>query len=460
MARRLNDPATLFAALSALVPARSRPDLLPLRLSAGREAMELAQRAGNPEWAIGHLTGWHVGDLMESGDAEGAARTVEFGADAMAINRQPYVRAVLVNCRAMMALHAGRFDEAEQIALQGMREATFLGQAAGASAVQLFTLRREQGRLAEVAPVLEHFQRTMPDSVTWQPGYIVLCCELGRHEQARAAFERVARRDFEVGSPRDGARAGGLVYLAESCCRLGDRARATVLYELLKPHGGKGIVFGAHVASLGSADRVLGMLAATTERWESAQAHFEQALAFDAASGGHPWLAHTRHEYAAMLLERKQPGDAERAGAFLAAALNTSKELGMRALEQRVSALLAACCSEREGHPAGLTTREVEVLRMVAEGKTNQDIADALFRSVNTVANHVRNILAKIDAANRTEAAAFAARHGLLNPNARALSKSGGEAGAHAPGGSAVLAGAPVQAQAPKRHDAGPRRLQ
>jgi NarL family two-component system response regulator LiaR len=51
---------------------------------------------------------------------------------------------------------------------------------------------------------------------------------------------------------------------------------------------------------------------------------------------------------------------------------------------------------------------------MVAEGRTNQDIADALFRSVNTVANHVRHILSKIDAANRTEAAAFAARHGLL----------------------------------------------
>jgi DNA-binding NarL/FixJ family response regulator len=61
-----------------------------------------------------------------------------------------------------------------------------------------------------------------------------------------------------------------------------------------------------------------------------------------------------------------------------------------------------------------LTEREVQVLRMVAEGRTNQDIADALFRSVNTVANHVRHILSKIDAANRTEAAAFAARHGLL----------------------------------------------
>ena len=70
----------------------------------------------------------------------------------------------------------------------------------------------------------------------------------------------------------------------------------------------------------------------------------------------------------------------------------------------------------RPGYPGGLTEREVQVLRMIAAGKTNQDIADALFRSANTVASHVRNILTKIDASNRTEAAAFAVRHKLIKP--------------------------------------------
>ena len=119
--------ATLFASLSAIVPSRWRPDLRPLRLAAGREAMQLALQAGNPEWAIGHLTGWHVGDLMEAGDTEGAARTAQFGADAAAIHRQPYVRAVLGNCRAMMALHAGRLLTfelgAHRLAVSPAREA-------------------------------------------------------------------------------------------------------------------------------------------------------------------------------------------------------------------------------------------------------------------------------------------------------------------------------------------------
>ena len=52
----------------------------------------------------------------------------------------------------------------------------------------------------------------------------------------------------------------------------------------------------------------------------------------------------------------------------------------------------------------------------MASGKTNQEIATLLFRSQNTVANHVRSILGKTQAANRTEASAFAARHKLLPP--------------------------------------------
>jgi DNA-binding CsgD family transcriptional regulator/pimeloyl-ACP methyl ester carboxylesterase len=64
-------------------------------------------------------------------------------------------------------------------------------------------------------------------------------------------------------------------------------------------------------------------------------------------------------------------------------------------------------------YPAGLSQREVEVLRCVAAGRTNQEISEDLFVSLNTVAYHLRNIFNKTGAANRTEAASFAHRHGL-----------------------------------------------
>ena len=63
--------------------------------------------------------------------------------------------------------------------------------------------------------------------------------------------------------------------------------------------------------------------------------------------------------------------------------------------------------------PADLTPREAEVLCLIAAGRSNRAISDELFITQNTVANHVKKILSKTDSANRTEAAAFAVRHGL-----------------------------------------------
>ena len=61
----------------------------------------------------------------------------------------------------------------------------------------------------------------------------------------------------------------------------------------------------------------------------------------------------------------------------------------------------------------GLTPREQEVLRLIASGRTDQQIADALFVSRRTVTTHVANVLGKLGVANRTEAAAAAVRLGL-----------------------------------------------
>jgi DNA-binding CsgD family transcriptional regulator len=67
----------------------------------------------------------------------------------------------------------------------------------------------------------------------------------------------------------------------------------------------------------------------------------------------------------------------------------------------------------RPAHPDKLSDREIEVLKLIAEGKTNQQIADLLFISLNTVAHHVGNIFAKTGVGNRTQAASYAHRNGL-----------------------------------------------
>lgn len=70
----------------------------------------------------------------------------------------------------------------------------------------------------------------------------------------------------------------------------------------------------------------------------------------------------------------------------------------------------AACPPEMS-----LTKREIEVLRCVAEGKTNQEIADELIVSPTTIKTHVQNILQKLGASDRTQAAVYAVRCGLIH---------------------------------------------
>ena len=67
----------------------------------------------------------------------------------------------------------------------------------------------------------------------------------------------------------------------------------------------------------------------------------------------------------------------------------------------------------REG-PAGLTAREVEVLRLLARGLSNKEIAERLVISPKTAGNHIEHIYAKIEASSRATASLFAVQHGLL----------------------------------------------
>jgi pimeloyl-ACP methyl ester carboxylesterase/DNA-binding CsgD family transcriptional regulator len=98
----------------------------------------------------------------------------------------------------------------------------------------------------------------------------------------------------------------------------------------------------------------------------------------------------------------------------IAPAMAASAETMSREAERVAGVAEERDLAEERDYPAGLSPRELDVLRLVAAGKSNQEIAAILFRSVNTVANHVRNILAKTGAANRAEAAAFAVRQGLV----------------------------------------------
>ena len=166
-----------------------------------------------------------------------------------------------------------------------------------------------------------------------------------------------------------------------------------------------------------SGDRTLGILAHTMGSLDLAMTHFEEALNFCRNAGYRPELAWTCCDFADTLLQRNNPGDGDRATSLLDESFAISTELAMQPLMERVIAGRHRVESQPRRapiYPDGLSLREIEVLRLVAAGKSNREIAEELIISVRTVANHVANIMNKTNTANRTEAATYAAQHQLL----------------------------------------------
>jgi tetratricopeptide (TPR) repeat protein len=201
----------------------------------------------------------------------------------------------------------------------------------------MFGSRREQGRLKELAPLVRHFAQTTPKESTWRPGLALIYAELDLLAEARSEFESLAQGGFAA-VPEDGSWVNSMRMLAEVCCLLGDGDRAQTLYDLLSPYASCNVLIPPFVGCYGVASRQLGMLATTMRRWEEAERHFESALELNQRQGGRPWVAHSQEQYARMLSARGRTGDDDRVAALLDRALATGRELGMRALEERITA--------------------------------------------------------------------------------------------------------------------------
>jgi ATP/maltotriose-dependent transcriptional regulator MalT len=190
---------------------------------------------------------------------------------------------------------------------------------------------------------------------------------------------------------------------------LRDQERARTLAELLTPLAGQNIGF-AHSVMIGSGARYLAKLELLLGNRDRALGLFKSAIEMNSAMNAQPVLAWTRFEYAHTLITGKRV-DMAVVRELLEAAAGTAERLEMASLKARIEAVRAPM---RDGGER-LSNREVEVLQLVAEGASNQVIADRLFLSTTTVATHMRNIMRKTEAANRVEAVATARRAGWLS---------------------------------------------
>ncbi|MEW6473226.1 MAG: AAA family ATPase [Actinomycetota bacterium] len=177
--------------------------------------------------------------------------------------RQPWLDVMLnfhLHCRAFLA---GELEEAERRLADARRHDRALGWGTDALyGIGLFLIRRKQGRLHEIAPILRALVATSPPDRLWRPGLAALYAELGMLDDARREFDHLAADDFRA-VPYDATRDFTLALLGEVCVALGDAERARWLFHALRPLEGKCLAFQGCLPALGPADRLLGLLAAT-----------------------------------------------------------------------------------------------------------------------------------------------------------------------------------------------------
>jgi DNA-binding CsgD family transcriptional regulator len=304
----------------------------------------------------------------------------------------PYRGQCLVHRAEILRIHGAWTDAAAAAEAACARLGT--SPAAGDAQYERGEMHRVRGELAEAETAYRDASRAGRDP---QPGLALLRLAQGDVPAAMAAIERVvAEADSST------ARAHVLGPYTEICLAAGNieaaRRASAELTEVARRLGAPFVEAGATTIAGrvelwgGDAGAALSTLRRAWRSWQ------ELAVPYEAAR--------VRVLIAAAC---RRLGDAEGAEMELDAAQWMLHELG--AAPARSDLQMAAKPSDPTG---ALTAREVEVVRLVAAGKSNRVIAEELFISAKTVDRHLSNIFTKVGVSSRAAATAWAFEHGLM----------------------------------------------
>lgn len=365
------------------------------------EAQEWARR-GQHSYSRISLYAWLGLVHIEQGHYEGARALLEEGLPLAAeLDENSLLQMRLLNMLAYLYGEVGDIEQARQHSRRALQAGQLQAaadnfEATAYALLELATQHVREGQIAAAAPYVREFEALSDRSTDYvrfryMNRYCLLQTELAL---AQGHFEEALEQSMQA---RQEAEATGL-----------------------RKNLAKGRLFeGQALLGLGQADQAVEALRQAVAladeighgslRW---QARLRLAQAQDALAGQSS--AETYQE-ALSLVEAiaRQLGDPYLHSCFLSSPLVV--ELKASAAGTAPSSPPPSPQPSPAGHnPAGLTSREVEVLRLVAQGMTNRQIGEALHISVRTVNTHITNILNKIACDNRTAAATFAMQHGLV----------------------------------------------
>jgi DNA-binding CsgD family transcriptional regulator len=419
-AERSGDPDALLDGMHARHLALSAPQFLDERRSLATRACEIARQARQPLAELwGHV--WLVDAAFQAGDLAEVDKELASIEQLASFHRQPLAWWHLHRLRATRSALVG--DLAEAVSHNEAARAVAL-QTGAVSTVGMYhaflhQLALLRGTLdppaGQASLAMFRAGPAMPLVRVFIPLSHAL---LGDTDLARVTFEefRQVPGTVEVG-PRWAALmlmiGIGAVMLNDP--QTGDRVYQEVAGLTPSYMGdGSGTVFSG-----GSTQRPIGDLALLTGRIDEAIRRYEDAITMNARIGARPFLALSRLGLARALLARANPKDWPRARALVTEAAAEFRRLDLPGPVRQADATLREIdAAARAASP--LSPRESEIAALIAEAKSNRQIADQLVLSERTVEAHVRSILSKLGFTTRTEVATWLLRGSRLARAARA----------------------------------------
>ena len=324
------------------------------------------------------------------------------------------LRPLFAVCRtqyASVCMWRGAWDEAERELTSACDELAVCRPAMTTDGLaRLGELRRRQGRLDEAASL---FDRSAGHPLA-SLGRAALALDRGDAQSATELAERHLRK-LPVANRTERAAALELLIRAHaSAGRKADLSRAQAALDELRR-----IAQTAHTSPLlASASLAAGLISSATGDLATARRELEDAVDLFDRSGAPFEAARARIDLASVM---EGLGRTDAALADVNRALEDLTRLDARtaiasahALRDRLTSSPPTESVATKGSTGGLTGREVEVLRLISNGLSNQAIGERLCISEHTVHRHVANTLAKLDVSSRSAAVALAAKLGLL----------------------------------------------
>lgn len=335
---------------------------------------ELVQRCQQP-YQLRHIYSWLAGCMGILGNFAEARQWVTLAETAIASLSSPEPLAFLLQIRGILAVYHHNYEEAEVCLSQ---------------AVAIF---RQMGPAVLIwyLPILGWTQSL-----------------LGKREETLASLEE---SEVLLGSQEPGTIITGTVSVYHALMALFLEDRERVARALTDLHPFQGLYLD------GLVDRMLAELYIFQQAWSDAHTCLNRAETRARQEELLAELALIQMVRARLVLAQGGRGSTLQARSLLEQALTLFQQMDLPgqvlAIRTELERLPERAIRNTPPRPAGLSPREIEVLRLVAAGKSNRQIAEELVLSEKTIANHLARIFARTGTDNRAAAAAFAIRSGI-----------------------------------------------